>query len=281
MASEASTSFDWLNTSLPYIGIPERDVAIHDGDCISFMESMGPESVDLIVTDPPYIMEYQTNHRKTKGAEEGSREELLQRKIKTDTDPAIIRRYMKRANLILKPGGAIYCFSKVDRPDGFDLLGFFKQQIREAGFQVRNTIIWMKDNWTAGDLEGAFGFQYEVIIFAAKEGHKIRGHRWPDIWQCPRVPDAQRVHPNQKPTALLSKAIGASSDPGDIVFDGFGGSGSTAVAAGLMGRKSVICENDSPRIPSLIENIRKGLRVNSMIGKPDAKSGTDLFQLLG
>jgi len=232
-------------------------VAIH-GNCLDVMDNMKPDSVPLILTDPPYLMGYKTNHR-SKDASQSKREKLLQAEIANDKGSdgrAFIRRYCQRLYRICADGGALYMFCKDQGPDGEDLLGFFKQQVTRAGFQIKNTLIWSKDNWTAGDLNGSFGFQYECIIFAHKGRHLLRGHRWSDIWSFPRVPDQDRIHPNQKPLQLLTRAIESSSDPGDLVFDGCGGSGSTALAAHYANRKAIVVELDQDRYNEMVSYLK-------------------------
>ncbi len=124
----------------------------------------------------------------------------------------------------MKDNTAIYCFCNYKKID------FFKQQIENAGFNLKNIIIWDKQRNGMGDLSTTFGYSYEFIIFASKGQPKIRGKRISDVWQFARVKPKEQLHQNQKPIALLKQAIEKSSDEGATVFDGFMGSGSTGVA---------------------------------------------------
>lgn len=244
------------------------DIAIANVDCITVMDQMGHGSVDLVVTDPPYLMGYQTNHRQTKNASKGSRESLLQKKIKNDSGASgkvFIRKYMQRCYRVLKEDSAIYVFCKMDSGED-DLLFFFKSQMRKAGFKIANTIIWKKDNWTAGDLEGAFGFQYEVILFGHKGRPKIRGHRHPDVWEFDRVPDGERIHPNQKPLPLLARCLESSSGEGDLIFDGCAGSGSLGIACHLTNRKAFLCEYDDERFQAMESYVRSKINEDLFTG---------------
>lgn len=99
-------------------------------------------------------------------------------------------------------------------------------------------------NHTSGDLTGAFGRRYEVIIYAAKGRPKIRGKRYSDIWECPRVPASREVHQNQKPVELLERAVCSMTDAGATVLDAFMGSGSTGVACVNTGRDFIGIEID-------------------------------------
>ena len=95
-----------------------------------------------------------------------------------------------------------------------------------------------------GDLSTTFGYSYEFIIFASKGQPKIRGKRIPDVWKFARVKPKEQEHQNQKPIDLIVQAIEKSSDEGDIVFDGFLGSGTTAVACVNTGRHYIGFEKE-------------------------------------
>lgn len=248
------------------IMLGENTIAAYQEDCIKVLDALGPERIDLIVTDPPYLMSYKTNHRSTKDPVEGSREHALQGAIGNDSGDdgrIFIRRYMNYCYMALKNDSAMYCFCKMDGDNGQDLLGFFKQEAVKAGFKIANTIIWKKNNWTAGDLNGAFGFQYEPCLFLHKGRPLVRGRRHTDLWEFDRVKDSDRIHPNHKPVGFLMRAIEASSDAGDLVFDGTAGSGSLALAAYQTGRRSIICEFD-PKMPSRFDNMVSYVRANAI-----------------
>lgn len=164
---------------------------IYKEDCIAAMRTLPPECVDLIVTDPPYLTEYKSNRRKDKDHKFAS-------EIMNDDNPELIRDYFRECYRIAKPDTAIYAFCDIDK------IEYFKACVADAGYHIKNVVIWVKDNWTAGDLEAQFGQQYECIIYANKGRAKIRGKRWSDVWNFPKVPAAKLVHQNQKPVPLRS-----------------------------------------------------------------------------
>lgn len=104
------------------------------------------------------------------------------------------------------------------------------RQARNAGFTIKNVLIWRKNNHTAGDLEAQYGQCYEPILYLNKGRRTINGKRLEDVWDFDRVPSDKLVHQNEKPIPLLMQCILKSSDEGDLVFDGFMGSASTALA---------------------------------------------------
>lgn len=194
----------------------ELDV-IYNEDCIEGMKKIPDESIDLIVTDPPYLMKYKTNYRKDKHHKFCS-------EIDGDDDPELIKTYIKECYRIMKNDSACYMFCNSNKVD------VFKRQLEKVGFNIKNMIVWVKNNWTAGDLKASYGKQYELILYVNKGRRFINGSRLTDVWEFPRVPGSKQLHQNQKPVELIKQCIEKSSDPGAIVFDGFMGSGTTAIA---------------------------------------------------
>ena len=185
-------------------------------DVLEFMATIPDNKIDLIVTDPPYLINYKTNWRKEN--------HKFSDVIKNDNNPNLIKEYIKECYRVLKNDTALYMFCSFDKVD------FFKKEI-EKYFTIKNIIIWRKNNHTAGDLEAQFGKQYEMIILANKGRRKFNGERLTDVWDFKRVSSDKLLHQNQKPIELIKRCIVKHSDVGDIVFDGFMGSGTTALAA--------------------------------------------------
>jgi len=190
---------------------------IYNMDCIEGMKLIPDSSVDLIVTDPPYLIGYKTNRRQNK-------EHAFCSTIANDDNPELIVNYIAGCYRIMKDDTAMYMFCSFDKVD------FFKQELSKF-FAIKNMIIWVKNSHTAGDLEAQFGKQYEIIFLVNKGRAQIRGKRITDIWREERVVGNEQLHQNQKPLYLIEKCILKHSDEGGLVFDGFMGSGTTAVAA--------------------------------------------------
>lgn len=128
-----------------------------------------------------------------------------------------------------------------------------------SGLKVKSVIAWVKDNWSAGDLPGCFGNQYEQILFVVKGRHLLRGRRWSNVWNFPRIPHNKLLHPTQKPVELIERAILSSSDEGMIVLDPFAGSGSTAVACVNTSRHYLLSDIDKKMVD--LSRKRLGLTV--------------------
>lgn len=210
-----------------------------NADCLGVMAKMDDGSVDLIVTDPPYLMDYVSHRRKE-----------IYKPIQGDTwgGQELISKYLSECHRILKDNTAIYCFCSWHNVD------FFKQEF-EKHFKLKNILIWNKNNHGSGDLKGAYAPKYEMVLYGHKGRSLFRDKRIPDVVDCAKVSGAVSVHPTEKPTDLLKIFIKNNSDPNQTVFDGFAGSGSTCVAAKNLGRKYIGVELDKGYFNVAIERI--------------------------
>ena len=221
-----------------------EDIKLYCDDCLNIMKQIDNESIDLIVTDPPYLIKYKTNHRKNKNHNFCS-------EILNDDNKQLIIDYIRECYRILKNNTAMYMFCNCDKVD------FFKQELENAGFKIKNMIIWVKNNWTAGDLKAQFGKQYEIIFLVNKGRKYFNGKRITDVWMFDRISGKKQLHQNQKPVDLLKQCILKHSDENDVIFDGFMGSGSTGVACIETGRKFIGVELDKKYFEIAKERIEK------------------------
>lgn len=213
---------------------------IHD-DCLSYMATMDDESVDMVVTDPPYLMEYKTGRRNGKpdkiALDQSKTVHKFSTTIQGDNDPELISNYIAECNRIMKNNTAIYLFCNSNK------ISFFMDEMAKH-FSIRNLIVWVKNNHTAGDLKYAFGKKHEFIILANKGAAPFYGKRINDVWNFDKVVGKEQLHQNQKPIKLIQRCISKHSEKNDIIFDGFGGSGTTALAARALDRQYICIEKD-------------------------------------
>ena len=134
--------------------------------------------------------------------------------------------------------GAIYiCMSSAE-------LHALKKAFTDAGGHWSTFLIWAKSNFTLGRSD--YQRQYEPILYGWREGAE---HFWcgardqSDLWLVNK-PAANELHPTQKPVELIERAIRNSSKPGNIVLDGFAGSGSTLIACEKTDRQGRLIELD-------------------------------------
>ena len=214
---------------------------IYNEDCLEGMKKIDDGSVDLIVTDPPYLINYRTGWRKDK-------EHRFGRVILGDDDKELIKRYIEQCYRVLKDNSAMYMFCSMDKVD------FFKQEL-EKHFKIKNMIIWVKNNHTAGDLKAQFGKKYEIIFLVNKGRKKFNGKRITDVWEFDRVSGKSQIHQNQKPVELIEFCIEKHSNEGNLILDGFMGSGTTAIACLNTNRNFIGFELDEGYYEAAIKRI--------------------------
>ena len=200
------------------------------GDCLEEMKGLQDNSIDLIVTDPPYLINYKTNYRINK-------DHRFTKPILNDNNPQLIKDVIEQSYRVMKDNSAMYMFCSADKVD------FFKQEL-EKKFKIKNMIIWVKNNWTAGDLKGSYGRQYEIIFLVNKGRCIMNGKRITDIWKFDRVSGKTQLHQNQKPLELIKQCIEKHSQIGDLILDPFAGSGTTGVACKNINRNYILIEKD-------------------------------------
>jgi len=183
-------------------------IQIYLGDCREVLPTLAP--VDLVLTDPPYGMNYYSGHYK-----HGNPYAPV---ANDDHYPwPIISQCLDIAT------AAVYSFCRRDN-------------IGDLIIKPKSFLVWVKNNWTAGDLEHAHGRAWEGIAFYPREKHKFLS-RIPDVIYSNRVPPDKLNHPTEKPLGVMLTIIGANA--GNIICDPFMGSGTTLVAAKQVGRKGI------------------------------------------
>jgi DNA modification methylase len=206
---------------------------VYNADALDVLPELETESVDLVIADPPYGIEWRSNRRAETFDEllsDGSGEE----------DREGIRKVLAETVRLVGQHRHLYVFG----PD--DVL---------AGLLVseRAELVWDKARPGMGDLSAPWGPQHERISFAVSK-HRHAGKR-----DAPALPVRMRKgsvlrftpptgrnvrHPSEKPTTLLRELVESSSRAGDLVLDPFAGVGSTGVAAVLAGRRTILVELD-------------------------------------
>ena len=170
---------------------------IYNLDCLVGLESIPDKSIDLILTDPPYGIDYQSNHRVASEKFD---------KIHNDKTPFL--GFIKHIPRILKDDGAVFIFTR------WDVQQAFIDEMKDHDISVKNVVIWDKGNHTAGDLKRSFGYRYESIIYACGKDFEFKQARPVDIIRYPRVPAHELTHPNEKPVGLLTSLIELTTERG-------------------------------------------------------------------
>ena len=213
---------------------------IIQGDCLEVMWGFPDKSFDLVLTDPPYGMDYQSSRRTEKYA-----------KIDNDISLEWLRPFLQEAFRVLKDNTHIYLFCNDYA------ISDFRKELEAVGFTPKRTLVWVKNNHTSGDLEGDYGNKTEFILYAQKGRRELNGKRETNVLMFDREPTA--YHPTQKPVDLNAFLMRKSTEENQTILDPFMGSGTTLVAAKLLNRNATGIEI-SPEYCKIAEDrLRQGV----------------------
>lgn len=222
---------------------PHRLICGDSTQTDTFGTLFGDQFADLVVTDPPYNVAY----------EGGTKKKLtIVNDKQSDGDfYQFLYDFYTALGAYTKAGGAWYVWHA-------DLEGHnFRKAFKETGFRLSSTLIWKKNALVMGRQD--YQWMHEPCIYGWKEG---AAHGWfsdrkqTTILEFDR-PSRNAEHPTMKPVPLIAYQIGNSSKQGDIVADGFGGSGTTMVASHQMGRKCYMVEFDPKYCQVIVDRMRK------------------------
>ena len=191
---------------------------ITHGDCLTVMPTMPSESVDLVLTDPPYLV----NYRPRDG-----------RRCPNDDDPTWLVPAFQELFRVLKSDSFCACFS------GWPWIDRFMRAWKRAGFRAVSHLVWVKPYPSRHGYTSSY---HEVGFLLAKGRPPRPAEPLRDV--LPWKYTGNRLHPNQKPVIALTPLIQTYSRPGGIVLDPFAGSGSTGIAARACNRQFIIIEKD-------------------------------------
>lgn len=181
------------------------------GDCEQVMSGFPANAVDLILTDPPYLVGFTDRSG---------------RSIANDKQGDWLLPVSKEMFRVLKPNSLAVSFY------GWNRVDLFMQAWKAAGFRVVGHIVFTK---TYASKSAFVGYQHESAYVLAKGRPPLPEKPLPDVmpWQY----TGNRHHPTEKPVSVLRPLIESFTQPGSIVLDPFAGSGSTCVAAEQAGRR--------------------------------------------
>jgi adenine-specific DNA-methyltransferase len=189
------------------------------GDCIEVMRTMPAASVDFILTDPPYIVRYASRDGRTIASDDNGRW----------LTPAFAECYR-----VLKSDRYAISFY------GWNQVHRFMEAWRSVGFVPVSHLVFVKDY---ASKTGFTRSCHECAYVLAKGNPRKPATILPDVlsWRY----TGNNLHPTQKPVMAMAPLIMAFSEPHDIVLDPFAGSGTTAVAARLFGRRYIAIEKEA------------------------------------
>ena len=198
---------------------------------------MGGLQADLLLTDPPYGVDYTG---KTKDALK------IENDAKSDDDfIAFLRSAFEAADSVMKAGAVFYIWHAILKTYAFE------SACQMTGWEVRQVLIWVKNAMVMGRQD--YQWKHEPCLYGWKSG---AGHLWASDRKQTTVlefdrPTKNKEHPTMKPVALFDYQIKNNTKGGDIVLDLFAGSGTTVIACEQNGRTAYMMEYD-PRYCDVI-----------------------------
>ncbi|MBQ1509691.1 MAG: site-specific DNA-methyltransferase, partial [Selenomonadaceae bacterium] len=193
-------------------------------------------NIDLLITDPPYNVDY----------EGGTGMTIMNDNMEDETFRQFLRDAYTAADAVMKSGAAFYIWHADS--EGYN----FRGACHDIGWKVRQCLIWVKDALVLGRQD--YQWRHEPCLYGWKEGT----HNWFSDRKQTTVlefdrPKKSELHPTMKPVPLFDYQIRNSTRNGDAVLDLFGGSGTTLICCEQNGRDAFVMELD-PRYVDVIVN---------------------------
>ena len=213
-------------------------IQLMQGDCLELMKSIPDKSVDMVLTDPPYMVNHTTGGASTSKLANKWRGNILAGNSIMDFRKDVrFADWMKDIYRIVKDGAHVYVFCNDKNMNELLCASF------DVGFRLANILVWVKNNACPNRY---YMKNCEFIVFLYKGKAipiNVMGSKTAN--QYANIPGKQKKHPTQKPIPLLQDIIQNSSKHGETVFDPFMGSGSTGVACVNTGRSFIGMELDA------------------------------------
>ncbi len=248
--------------------LPRNEIL--SGSCIEVMKSLPARSVDLIFADPPYNLQLQGDLQRPDNSKVAGVDDAWDKFSSLKEYDTFTRDWLTEARRLLKDDATIWVIGSYHN---IFRLGTILQDL---GFWILNDIVWRKTNPMPNFRGRRFTNAHETMIWASKsEKSKYRFNydamkalnedlQMRSDWTIPictggerlKKSDGKKVHPTQKPEALLHRVILSSSEVGDTILDPFFGTGTTGAVAKKLGRNYIGIEQEKEYIAYAKERIQ-------------------------
>lgn len=229
----------------------DQNCQLFCGDCLEVMKQIPDESVDCVLTDPPYKINYTTGGTKNIGMQNRWQGNIKAGNTIMGFDTNIcFSQWLPFCYNLLKCGGHIYVFCN-DK----NILKLM-QEMFNVGFVVSNILVWKKNNATPNKY---YMKNAEFIVFAYKKPAVAINHKGTKtVLEFDNINGKQKKHPTEKPTKLLEILVSNSTSDDGTVLDPFMGSGTTGVACRNLNRKFIGIELDEEYFKTAENRIKRG-----------------------
>ena len=230
------------------------------GDCIASLEKLPPESVDLVFADPPYNLQLEGALTRPDQSLVDAVDDDWDKFASFSDYDAFTRAWLLAVRRVMKKNATLWVIGS------YHNIFRVGAALQDLDFWLLNDIVWRKANPMPNFRGRRFTNAHETLIWASK-GADAKSYTFhyealkagnEDLqmrsdWYIPlctgeerlKGADGKKVHPTQKPEALLARVLLSSSNPGDVVLDPFFGTGTTGAVAKKLGRHFVGLERDS------------------------------------
>jgi len=255
--ARAAVQAEWVDT-------------IIKGDCVAALDWLPDHSVDAIFADPPYNLQLEGDLRRPDQSKVDAVDDEWDQFESFAAYDAFTRAWLLAAKRVLKPNGTIWVIGS------YHNIFRVGASMQDLGYWILNDIVWRKTNpmpnfrgrrfqnahetmiWASRDQKAkSYTFNYEALKAANEDVQMRSDWLFPICTGAERLKDGNgnKVHPTQKPEALIARILMSSTKPGDVVLDPFFGSGTTGAVAKRLGRHFVGIEREQSYIDAASERI--------------------------
>jgi modification methylase len=238
---------------------PGEEGVIVAGDCLTELARLPARSIDLIFADPPYNLQLRRDLRRPDDSRVDGVDDAWDKFANFEAYDAFTRAWLIGCRRVMKPTATLWVIGSYHNIFRVGAI------LQDLGFWILNDVVWRKTNpmpnfrgrrftnahetliWAAHDAGNRrYTFNYEALK-AGNDDVQVRSD-----WTIPlctgeerlKNRDGRKLHPTQKPEALVARAVLAASRPGDLVLDPFCGTGTTGAVAKRLGRRFIGIERE-------------------------------------
>jgi modification methylase len=239
------------------------------GDCIEHMNALPAGSVDLIFADPPYNLQLEQPLTRPDQSHVDAVDDDWDKFESFAHYDAFTRAWLAAARRLLKPDGALWVIGS------YHNIFRVGAALQDLDFWLLNDVIWRKANpmpnfrgtrftnahetliWASKSQKSRVTFNYEALKAGNEDSQMRSDWLFPLCTGAERLKgeDDEKLHPTQKPEALLYRILTATTHPGDVVLDPFFGTGTTGAVARKLGRHFIGIERDTTYAAGALKRI--------------------------
>jgi modification methylase len=252
------------------------------GDCLDELRKLPAKSIDVVFADPPYNLQLQGELYRPDQSKVDAVDDAWDRFSDFASYDAFTKAWLAECRRVLKDNGTLWVIGSYHNIFRVGTI------IQDLGFWLLNDVIWRKTNPMPNFRGKRFTNAHETLIWAAKSADQksytfnyeamkalneelqmrsdwllgiCNGH------ERLKGGNGEKLHPTQKPEALLHRVLIASTNPGDIVLDPFFGTGTTGVAAKRLGRHFIGIERERAYVKGALERLAQTIRLEDELIK--------------